>query len=880
MCRLGAFKEYERDLMFSKKVLSGFLAVVLVFSMVPASVATQAEVAYAEPGSEAGSAEQTEGSGAPAAGSGETEGTGTGDAGDSVDKGGSGSGDEGSDPSDPAIDIPDDGEDGAEDEAGEDEGTDDRPDVVRPSEGIPDLSLDSDPEMDLEPLAAVAPGLSPGVYVFRSALARNLVIDVEKGSSARRANVRTWTSNMTMAQRFEISFDEKGYATIKNANSGKVLDVAGGKGKPRTNVWQYVPNNSRAQKWIVHANSDGTYTFESALKKGLVLDVAGGSTASGANLQIYGSNNTYSQKFYALDPTVDIAAQGRTISDGTYTIATALDTKKVVDIAGASMADSTTAQIYNTNGTLAQKFQVKLNSRGYYTIRAYHSGKALTAERGNIVPSTRVIQKAYDANDKAQDWIITPAAAGGYTIMARTGLVMDVQGGSSKAKTAVWLYGNNGSKAQRWNFSAEGGVKLAEGVCTIKPFYTSKVFDIAGGSKSQNANVQIYRSNNSLAQRYLCTKVADGVYTFQALNSGRYLSESNGNLVQQKYTGNNSQKWRVELALGGYVFYNMKSGNVMTVAGNGTADKCNVAVSAFSSAKGQKFSISSANSFPNGYYKISEVSTGKAVEVAKASNSKGANVRAYTANGKNEQKWYVTNLGNDWYKISAAVSGFSLDVAGGAAKTGSNVRQWHWNGTAAQKWKAVPSGDGNFYFKSALGDLYLGVSSGSNVCLHTSNIAKAQKFKLTATTYTPVKPVPADQRAMNNRVSGLASPTGWLLAIDSTTCKVGVYKGSKGNWTNVFFWSCGPGASSTPTVKGLYSVGSRGYSFGSGYTCYYWTQFYGNYLFHSVLYNQGTRTIQDGTLGKRVSHGCVRLDINNAKWIYDNIPSGTTVLSY
>ena len=48
-----------------------------------------------------------------------------------------------------------------------------------------------------------------------------------------------------------------------------------------------------------------------------------------------------------------------------------------------------------------------------------------------------------------------------------------------------------------------------------------------------------------------------------------------------------------------------------------------------------------------------------------------------------------------------------------------------------------------------------------------------------------------------------------------------------------------------------------------------------------ALYNRGSMThIQDGTLGKQVSHGCVRLDINNAKWLYDNIPNGTKVVIY
>jgi hypothetical protein len=39
-------------------------------------------------------------------------------------------------------------------------------------------------------------------------------------------------------------------------------------------------------------------------------------------------------------------------------------------------------------------------------------------------------------------------------------------------------------------------------------------------------------------------------------------------------------------------------------------------------------------------------------------------------------------------------------------------------------------------------------------------------------------------------------------------------------------------------------------------------------------------TKMDGRLGMGLSHGCVRLDINNAKWIYDNIPRNTTVVVY
>jgi len=141
-------------------------------------------------------------------------------------------------------------------------------------------------------------------------------------------------------------------------------------------------------------------------------------------------------------------------------------------------------------------------------------------------------------------------------------------------------------------------------------------------------------------------------------------------------------------------------------------------------------------------------------------------------------------------------------------------------------------------------------------------------------------PTTAGSQAMNARVASVYSPTGWLIAIDSTNCLFGVYSGSQNNWSAVFIWPCSPGKASTPTPKGLFSIGSRGYVFGSGYSCYWWTQFYGNYLIHSLLYYPGTDILMEDTMGRPASDGCVRLDIQNAKWVYDNIPTGTTVLSY
>ena len=59
---------------------------------------------------------------------------------------------------------------------------------------------------------------------------------------------------------------------------------------------------------------------------------------------------------------------------------------------------------------------------------------------------------------------------------------------------------------------------------------------------------------------------------------------------------------------------------------------------------------------------------------------------------------------------------------------------------------------------------------------------------------------------------------------------------------------------------------------------------YGPYLFHSVLYSEkDTSTLRQGSvdnLGRPASHGCIRLSVEDAKWLYNNCAAGTTVKIY
>ncbi|MDR1701080.1 MAG: L,D-transpeptidase, partial [Lachnoclostridium sp.] len=126
----------------------------------------------------------------------------------------------------------------------------------------------------------------------------------------------------------------------------------------------------------------------------------------------------------------------------------------------------------------------------------------------------------------------------------------------------------------------------------------------------------------------------------------------------------------------------------------------------------------------------------------------------------------------------------------------------------------------------------------------------------------------------------------YLIKINKQQCVVTIYEqDKKGRYTvPVKAMLCSPGLA---TPLGTFSLKEkiRWHTLDGPVYGQYCSRIVNGVLFHSVWYhvNGNPSTLsstQYNNLGSQVSHGCVRLAVRDAKWIYDNCSSGTTVIIY
>ena len=414
-------------------------------------------------------------------------------------------------------------------------------------------------------------------------------------------------------------------------------------------------------------------------------------------------------------------------------------------------------------------------------------------------------------------------------------------------------------------------------------------------AKNVNATVQLPGSNtdsgiqmakttfsaSSTDLRFYVRKQSDGTVALQSCTSGLYLCDAGGAVVQRSDDGTALFRWKISTWKSGYAFTNAQTGNRMRISGGKLV----------TAAKGGRFALTRTDVLAEGTYTLASAAKGNLLAVEDESTKNGARLLVQGEEETNAEVFKLTRTGTNTYRITNVGSSKRVEVENGSTAENAAVCQNASNSATLQKWKAILKADGTYAFVNRASGKVLSVAGtgkpGSYARSSTDSGAAVQRWKLTAhEAYQKSPQALAEARAWNVAASA-TSYTNYLITVDCTNHWMCIFKGPKGNRTLLKSWICSTGKPGSGTPTGNYTInGNTQYEFGDGYSCYYATGFIDwVYLFHSVKYYKNSGTILDGRLGEAVSEGCVRLDISNAKWLYNRvnnrtIPAGTRVKIY
>lgn len=151
-------------------------------------------------------------------------------------------------------------------------------------------------------------------------------------------------------------------------------------------------------------------------------------------------------------------------------------------------------------------------------------------------------------------------------------------------------------------------------------------------------------------------------------------------------------------------------------------------------------------------------------------------------------------------------------------------------------------------------------------------------------------PEVADAAAVTPRPSPEPTPLAYFFEVDvaNQVTKVWKYDTETQDYTILHkAFLCATGTTTYPSPLGTFTLSGRRAKYcmfptWGGGEARYWTKINSEIAFHSVLYSDAgdDTTLKVSSLkglGKRGSHGCIRLTVADAKWIYENAKSGMKV---
>ena len=451
-------------------------------------------------------------------------------------------------------------------------------------------------------------------------------------------------------------------------------------------------------------------------------------------------------------PSITIPSGSQTVSDGEYHIVSALDNNMGLDVEAASSDLCANIQLYNNVLDDSQVFVVNYLGDGYYKITNKHSGKSLDVANGGMKSGTNVWQYDY-TGDNAQKWIIKESGDGKYfnIVSAKNGLYLDVDGGIAENCRNIRTYSYNNTNAQKWKFVAFGnsiGRTLSNGDYHIVTVLDeSKGLDVYGGYKENGTNVDIYSNLQDESQVFTVTYKGNGYYSIinKSLDCQNGNTVSGTNVQTYEYDNVDQKQWIIKESGDGQSFniISKNSGLYLDVKSGDSSNYSNVQVHIGNNTNAQKWKFVAYNNPKNSsikdgnYHIVSKLNKNFGLDVAGALDDDAINVRLYNNIYDSNQVFNVVYLNDGYYKITNVKTGKSLDVASASAYKGANLQQYTYKDVNQQKWIIEDSGDNkNYYISSKNAGLYLtsestDIENGTNVFLTINDYSDRQQWEFT-----------------------------------------------------------------------------------------------------------------------------------------------------
>lgn len=409
--------------------------------------------------------------------------------------------------------------------------------------------------------------IDDGIYSFASALSSSFVLDIAGASNADGVQLALWTKNGGINQLFQVKYDAAdGFYTIRPLCSGKSLDVSKNSSLATTPVLQWAYSGRINQKWAIVDNGDGTKTLI-AKNSGLALDIAGGKATTGAKVLMYYPHGGKNQRFILTQASAD------PLKEGVFTISPYTNGSKVIDISNASRSTGVSAIAYASNSQVNQKFQVERVAPATYTFRSLISGRYLVDTAGNVVQEGG--QGA--AATTSQQWKVVWVFGGVQLINVSTNRAMILASKATDIKTAS-PSANDNLQSFRFNTTAP----IPVGYYNIVIANGGFAVDLNGGSSVNGANVQLWSINSTNAQKWKLELGSDGYYiianafTKKALDIKDAGSTEGTNVFVWAKTGGNNQKWKPIPTNDGYFYLQGRNGTYLRAAGTSGKNGANI----------------------------------------------------------------------------------------------------------------------------------------------------------------------------------------------------------------------------------------------------------------------------------------------------------------